>query len=225
MGVIIAVIVVLLLAIWVVSCQRRLAVMNENINDAMAQIGVQLASSYDVLTALWNLAGGCAVYESQMLIETVRSRRSAVTAASSPRDVLKQEKLISEALERISMVAEQYSELKTNENYAKCMNALDGYRVMIRTSELIYNDNVTKLNRELRTFPTFLLAGILGSVYHKAGETDGYRAFPRHDSHAVQVVYAVGISSAGLSGQSDRFCGGGTDVGRHFYGERPDILL
>lgn len=162
MGIIIAAAVIVLLVIWALSCRRRLAVMNENINNAMAQVGVQLASSYDVLTALWNLTRGCAVHESHMLIETVKSRQSAVTAASMPEDVRQQEKLISEALERISMVAEQYPEVKANENYVKCMNALDGYKIMMRTSELIYNDSVTKLNRELRTFPVSLLAGIFG---------------------------------------------------------------
>lgn len=160
--IVIAVAVVVLLVIWAVSCQRRLAVMNENINNAMVQIGIQLASGFDVLTALCNLTKGCAVHESQMLIETVRSRQSAITAASTPEDVHRQEKLISETLERISMLAEQYPELKSSENYARCMNAVEGYKVMMRTGELIYNDNVTKLNREVRTFPTFLLAGIMG---------------------------------------------------------------
>lgn len=67
--------------------------------------------------------------------------------------MLKQEGVISEALGRISMVAERYPELKANENYAKCMNAVDSYEKMVRTSRLIYNDSVTKLNREIRMFP------------------------------------------------------------------------
>ena len=51
MGIIIAGAVVVLLAWWAVSCQRRLAVMDENINNAMAQIGVQLSSRFDALAA------------------------------------------------------------------------------------------------------------------------------------------------------------------------------
>ena len=42
------------------------------------------------------------------------------------------------------------------------MNALDNYEKMIHTSRLIYNDNVTRLTRELRLFPTSLIAGIFG---------------------------------------------------------------
>lgn len=160
--IIIAVAAIVLLVLWAVSCQRKLTVMDENVNNAMAQIGVQLSSRFDALTALLNLTKGYAVHEFQTLIEAIRSRRNVITAASTPDDVLEQESVISEALGRISMVAEQYPELKANENYAKCMNAVDSYEKMVRTSRLIYNDSVTKLNRELRMFPTSLIAGPLG---------------------------------------------------------------
>lgn len=60
------------------------------------------------------------------------------------------------------MVAEQYPELKANENYIRCMDAVDSYEKMVRTSRLIYNDSVIRLNRELLMFPTAFFAGILG---------------------------------------------------------------
>ena len=162
MGYIIIGAVIAFLIIWIISVRRRLVGMDENINNAMSQIGVQLSSRFDALTALLNLTKEYAAHESQTLIETIKSRRSVITATSTPEDVLKQEEVISEALNRISMVAEQYPELKANENYAKCMNAVDSYEKMVRTSCLIYNDSVTRLNRELRMFPTSLIGGVLG---------------------------------------------------------------
>ena len=159
--IIIALLVVLLTG-WVMSTQRRLVVMDENINNAMSQIGVQLSSRFDALTALLDLAKGYAAHESQTLIETIKSRRSVITAKSTPQDVLQQEGVISEALGRISMVAERYPELKADKGYAKCMDAVDSYEKMVRTSRLIYNDSVTKLNREIRMFPISLIAGMLG---------------------------------------------------------------
>lgn len=159
---IIIVFLVILVAGWVMSTQRRLVVMNENINNAMSQIGVQLSSRFDALTALLDLAKGYAAHESQTLIETIKSRRSVITAKSTPQDVLQQEGVISEALGRISMVAERYPELKADKGYAKCMDAVDSYEKMVRTSRLIYNDSVTKLNREIRMFPVSLIAGMLG---------------------------------------------------------------
>ena len=160
-GIVIAVVVVLLI-VWAIGVQRRLVVMDENINNAMSQIGVQLSSRFDALTALLDLTKGYAEHESQTLLETVKSRRSIITANSTPDDVQKQENVITEALGRIAMVAEQYPDLKANTTYIKCMDAVDSYEKMVRTSRLIYNDSVTKLNRELRMFPTSLLGGMFG---------------------------------------------------------------
>ena len=136
--------------------------MDENINSAMNQIGIRLSSCFDVLTVLADLTKGYAAHESRILTETIKSRRSVITVASTTDDVLKQEEVISEALGRISMVAEQYPALKANEKYAKCINVMDSYEKMARTSRLIYNDSVSKFNRELRMFPSSLLAGLFG---------------------------------------------------------------
>ena len=147
---------------WGVSVHRRLVTMDENINNAMGQIGVQLSACLDTLTALLNLTRGYAAHESQTMIETIKSRRSIITAKSAPHDVLQQESVIFEALRRIYIVAERYPKLKADENYARGMNAVDRYEKMVWTSRLIYNDSVTKYNREIRRFPTLLLAGIFG---------------------------------------------------------------
>ena len=162
MGIIIAGAVVVLLVLWTVSCQRRLAIMAEDTNNAMARIGVQLSSCFDALIALLDLTKGYDAHEAQTLIETIKSCRSAIAAASTPDDVLEQEAVIAEVLGRISIVAEQYPDLKANENYAKCMNAVDTYEKMVCTSRLLYNDSVTKLNRELRMFPASLIARTFG---------------------------------------------------------------
>lgn len=151
-----------LIVIWAISTQRRLAVMAENINCAMSQLGVQLSSRFDALSALLDLTKDYAAHEYQTLAETIKSRRSVITAQSTPNDVLKQEGVISQTLGHISAMAEQHPELKANVHYTKCMNAVNSYGKMVCTSRLIYNDSVAKLNQELRKFPTSLLSGILG---------------------------------------------------------------
>ena len=162
MVIIIAGAAVVFLVLWVISCRHRLVIMDENINDAMVQVGVQISSRFDVLTMLLYLTKEYAAHEAHTLIGTIKSRRSAITATSTPDDVLEQEEIIAETLDRISMVAERYPDLKANENYAKYMNAVDSYERMVNTSRLIYNDSVAKLNRELWTFPTFLIAKVFG---------------------------------------------------------------
>ena len=87
MGLIIIGAVLAMIVIWAISVQRKLVVMDENINNAMSQIGVQLSSRFDALTALLDLTKGYAAHESQTLIETVKSRRSVITATSAPDDV------------------------------------------------------------------------------------------------------------------------------------------
>ena len=148
--------------LWVMSSQRRLVVLDENINNAMSQIGVQLSSRFDALTALLDLTKGYAKHESETLIETIKSRRSVITAKSTPDDVVRQEGIISEALGRIAMVSEQYPELKANENYIKTMDAVEAFENMVRISRLVYNGSVTKLDRDIRMFPVSLIAGMLG---------------------------------------------------------------
>ena len=63
-----------LFVIWAISVQRKRVLMNEHINHAMNQIGVQMSSQFEALSALLDLAKRYAAQESETLIETVRSR-------------------------------------------------------------------------------------------------------------------------------------------------------
>lgn len=148
--------------LWIIFTQRKLVVLDENISSAMSQIGVQLSSRFDVLTALLELTKGYAKQESETLIETIKSRRCLITAKSTPDDVVRQEGVISEALGRIAVVTEQYPDLKASQTYNKTMDAVQTLESMVRTSSLIYNDSVAKLNREIRMFPVSMISGMLG---------------------------------------------------------------
>jgi LemA protein len=154
--------IVTVIVLWAISTQRKLVVLDENINNAMSQIGVQLSSRFDTLTALLDLIKDYDMYERETLFETIKLRRSVITAKSTPNDVLRQERVISVALVRIAMVTVQYPKIKENQSYIKTMDALQTFENMVRTSRLIYNDSVTKLNREIRMFPVLIIAGMLG---------------------------------------------------------------
>ena len=154
--------VLVLLILWIVSCRRRLVVMDENINNDMAQIDVQLSACFTALTALLDLIRVYAPHDAKKLIETVKSCRHSVTPIFTAADVLRQEGVIIEVMGRISMVVEQNPNLKANRDYAKCINAVNGYQKMVCTSRLLYNDSVGKLNRELRMFPTSLIGRAFG---------------------------------------------------------------
>ena len=154
-------IIIMLFVFWIISIQRTFVAMDENINNAMSQISVQLSSRWDALTSLLDLTKGYAAHEYETLTETIKARRS-ITKDSSPADVNKQENIIAEAMGKIMAVAESYPDLKADQTYIKTMDAVNQYENMVRTSRLIYNDSVTKLNRAIRMFPASLIAGMLG---------------------------------------------------------------
>lgn len=157
----IAIVILVLVVLWFIFTQRKLVAMDENINNAMSQIGVQLSSRWDALTALLDLTKGYAEHEYKTLSDTIRMR-STITAKSTAAEVNDQENILTEAMGRIMAVAESYPDLKANENYIKTMDNVNDYEKMVRQSRLIYNDSVTKLNRAIRMFPTSLVAGMLG---------------------------------------------------------------
>ena len=160
MALIIVGVVLVIIILWFISAQRKLVAMDENINNAMGQIGVQLSSRWDALTALLDLTKGYADHEYKTISDTIKMRTS-INSNSSAAEVNKQENMLTEAMGKIMAVAESYPELKANENYIKTMDSVNEYEKMVRQSRLIYNDSVTKLNRTIRMFPTSIAAGML----------------------------------------------------------------
>ncbi|MDR1131564.1 MAG: LemA family protein [Oscillospiraceae bacterium] len=153
--------IIAIFVIWIISTQRSLVALDENINNAMSQIGVQLSSRWDALTALLDLTRGYAEYEYKTITQTIGLRR-AITKDSPPEEAAKQENILTEAMGKIMAVAESYPELKADGTYIRTMDSVNQYENMVRTSRLIYNDSVTKLNRAVRMFPASIVAGMLG---------------------------------------------------------------
>lgn len=175
MTIIILAVVVAIVVFWFISVQRKLVTMDENINNAMSQIGVQLSSRWDALTALLDLTKGYAEHEYKTISDTIKMRTS-ITAKSSAADVNQQENILTEAMGKIMAVAEGYPELKANENYIKTMDSVNAYEETVRKSRLVYNDSVTKLNRTIRMFPTSIAAGILNITSRDYLETDSKKS-------------------------------------------------
>lgn len=153
--------IIVVLVTWSIFTRRALAILDENINNAMSQIGVQLSSRWDALSALLDLTKVYAEHEYKTLSETIKTRRP-INANSSPAAAAEQDKLLIDALCRIAAVAEQFPTIKADQNYTNTMNSVNQYEGMVHQSRLIYNDSVTKLNRHIHMFPTSLIAGMMG---------------------------------------------------------------
>ena len=158
---IIIVLLVILVAGWVMSTQRRLVVMDENINNAMSQIGVQLSSRFDALTALLDLAKGYAAHESGTL-EEVTKARTAVMNAPTPEGKMQADGFLTGALKNLFAVAEAYPDLKANTNFQQLQAELSNTEDKISYMRQSFNDTVMKYNTAIQTFPAVLIAGMMG---------------------------------------------------------------
>ena len=156
-------VIVVLIVLWFISVQRMLVSLDENVNNAMSQIGVNLTSRFDALTGLLDLVKGYNEHEYKTLSDVIKMRTS-IGSHSKASEVEQQENIITEAVGKIMAVAEAYPDLKSNTNYQNLMTSLNDYEAKVRQSRLVYNDAVTKLNRTIRMFPTSLVAPMCGIV-------------------------------------------------------------
>ena len=161
MTVIIIIAIVAIIVLWLIGVQRKLVSKEELCKNAMSQIGVQQSSRWDALTALAELTKSYNEHEYNTIRDVI-AQRTGITSGSNAKDADAQEDMMTSVLSRIVAVAEQYPELKANENYAKTMDSVNLYENQVRTSRMVYNDSVTSYNRIVRQFPDSIAAGILG---------------------------------------------------------------
>lgn len=145
------------LVMWIISTQRALAMLDENISSAMSQISVQISGRWDALSILIELTKDYDGNEYKILSETIKARRH-VNVDSKAKDAVEQDNLQAAAMNLIVVVAEQYPALKTDQIYQKTMDSVNQYRGMLHQSRLVYNAGVAQLNRRIRMFPTSLVA-------------------------------------------------------------------
>ena len=160
MAVIIIIAIVALLVLWFIKVQRDLVSKDELCKNSLSQIGVQQNSRWDALTALVELIKSYNEHEYNTLRDVIASRKQ-LGAGSTVQDVQEADNAITGALRQINVVAEQYPDLKANENYAKAMESVNTYENLVRQSRMVYNDTVTKFNRLIRQFPDSFVASML----------------------------------------------------------------
>ena len=154
--------IVALLVLWGISMQNKLVQSDELCNNALKQINVQQVSRYDAIKALVKLTREYASYESETLEKVIAQRK--ITSAANPTisEINENEAALQQMSARLIAVAEQYPDLKANQNYQQTMADIKQYEENVRLSRMTFNDTVTKFNNMVRMFPGSLVAGILG---------------------------------------------------------------
>ena len=156
---IIVIAVVAVLVLWVISVQRKLVNAEEIVKNAMSQIGVQQSSRWDALTGLVELLKSYNEHEYNTLRDVIAAR-SNIGSNSSAAEAQAQEDLITKVMSRISVVAEQYPNIKADTMYVNTMNSVNTYENQVRMSRMTYNDSVTRYNRMIRQIPDSIVASI-----------------------------------------------------------------
>jgi LemA protein len=144
---------------WLIGAYNSLVQLRNQLDNAWAQIDVQLKRRYDLIPNLVETVKGYAKHESGTFERVTQARNMAVNAKSIG-ERAEAEGMLTGALKSLFAVAEAYPELKANQNFLALQEELTSTENKVSFSRQFYNDNVMTYNTAIQTFPTLLIAGM-----------------------------------------------------------------
>lgn len=156
-GIIIAVVIVILV-VAAIALYNNLVKLRNMVDNAWAQVDVQLQRRLDLIPNLVETVKGYAAHERGTLDEVI-SARANVMDAKTPEAKMAAENALTGTLKSLFAVAEAYPDLKANANFQQLQNQLADTEDKISYMRQSYNDTVMKYNTAIQTFPGMLLAG------------------------------------------------------------------
>ena len=165
-------IILVLVALWAMGVYNRLITLRNRYENAFSQIDVQLKRRHDLIPNLVNIVKGYMSHEKDTLEAVIQARTAAVSAtsnaAANPGDqsamtsLASAESNLNGALGRLLMVAEDYPDLKANENMLALQEELTSTENKVSFARQSYNDSVTAYNTATELFPGSLVAKNFG---------------------------------------------------------------
>ena len=160
---IIAIVIVVAVVLFVISIYNGLVQRRLRIDEAYAQIEVQLKRRHDLIPNLVNAVKGYMGFEQQVLTDVTNARAAAVAAgAQGPAAQAQAENMLTGTLRSLFSVVENYPELKANQNVLELQEQLTTTENQIAFSRQHYNASVLDYNTAIATFPNVLIAGPFG---------------------------------------------------------------
>ena len=153
--------ILVILVIVLIAIYNGLVVTAKQVDNAWAQIDVQLKRRADLIPNLVETVKGYAKFEQKVLTDVTKAR-SAILSAKTPKQAAAGEGMLASALKTIFAVAEAYPTLKANESFLKIQEELSSTENKVAFARQFYNDMVMKWNTMIATFPTSIVAGIFG---------------------------------------------------------------
>jgi LemA protein len=154
---IILLIIVVLVVLFVVSLYNSLIQLRNRVKNAWSQIDVQLNRRADLIPNLVETVKGYAKHE-KTVFEKVTEARSGLMNAKTVQETAEANNMLTDTLKSLFAVAENYPELKANENFLKLQSQLEETENKIAYSRQFYNDTVLMYNNKCQMFPSNLLA-------------------------------------------------------------------
>jgi LemA protein len=155
---IIVLVLVVLIAGYVLLTYNGLVSLRNRIENAWAQIDVQLKRRYDLIPNLVDTVKGYASHEKETL-ERVISARNAGISATGVQDQAQAENVLTGALKSLFALSEAYPDLKANQSFLQLQEELTGTEGRIAYARQFYNDTVYRYNTKIQSFPANILAG------------------------------------------------------------------
>lgn len=171
-GTIVFLVIVALLVLYVVSIYNKLVSYKNRFENAFAQIDVQLKRRYDLVPNLVETAKAYLDHERTTLEAVIAARNEAMAglkaAASNPASAQAMAQLaqaesgLQGALGKLSLVVEDYPELKADQNMRELSEELTSTENRISFARQFFNDSVTEYNEFKQSFPPVIFAGMFG---------------------------------------------------------------
>lgn len=152
---------VVLVLISTASIYNNFVVLKQNVKNGWSQIDVQLKRRHDLIPNLVETARGYMGHERQTLENVIKARQQAVDAQGIA-DRGQAENFLSSTLRSLFAVAENYPNLKADQQMIKLQEELTSTENKIAFARQYYNDEVARFNTALQTFPNNMIAGMLG---------------------------------------------------------------
>jgi LemA protein len=172
---------VIVVGIYVISTYNWLVKLRNRIENAWAQIDVQLKRRYDLIPNLVETVKGYTKHEKETLTQITKYRAQLVTG--SVEEKAKANNMLTNALKSLFAVAENYPNLKANENFKMLQEELAGTENKISYVRTAYNDTVLSFDNALEMFPSNIVGSMLGFKPKPYFET------PEGEREAVKVSF------------------------------------
>ena len=160
------------LAIAVIVTYNSLVALKNQVKNAWSQIDVQLKRRHDLIPNLVETVKGYAAHESETLEKVIKARQQAVNITDSVKNRAAAENVLSGALKSLFAVAENYPELKANENFLHLQEELTSTENKISFARQFYNDSVLEYNNKKEMFPSNIIANIFNFENREFFEID-----------------------------------------------------